>query len=74
MYYFGDALGDIKKIKALPDGHLDLESLPAHARKIQLREGKEEVTHRDLGGTVSLLTVAVQQLLERVEVLEKKCK
>ena len=27
---------------------------------------------RDLGATISLLTVAVQQLVDRVEVLEKK--
>ena len=33
-YYFGNALSDIKGIKGTADGHLDMSSLPAFARKI----------------------------------------
>jgi hypothetical protein len=33
--------------------------------------GQETIEGRDLGAMVSMLTVAVQQLLERIEILEK---
>jgi hypothetical protein len=85
MYYFGDALTEIKKIKGLPDGHLDYSTLPPFARKtIVLKEDRGEKDKddkpvltetcedgRDLGAMISMLTVAVQQLTERVEKLEK---
>ncbi|MBE3126166.1 MAG: hypothetical protein IMZ57_10990 [Acidobacteria bacterium] len=64
MFYKGDAIAEIKKIKTKPNGHLDMDSMPPFA-----------VTpsgDRNLGAMVSMLTVAVQQLLNRLEKLEKK--
>lgn len=75
-YYFGDALSEIKKIKGKRDGHLDLSSLPAFARTTITRkdkDGKEIVEDgRDIGAMVSILTKAVQELTERIEVLENR--
>jgi hypothetical protein len=76
-YYFGDALLDIKKIKGNSDGHLDMSSLPSYARKIVERKdkktGKTIVDEgRDLGAMISILTKAVQELTERIEVLENR--
>ena len=97
MYYFGDALRDIKGIKGQEDGHLDFNTLPAFAKKerriniyrkeiviikgvgedagseaVEIKTKTGEVTEpvRDLGAMVSILTVAVQQLLLRIEKLE----
>jgi hypothetical protein len=63
-HYFGDALAEIKKIKGKKDGHLDMESMPPFA--------VAENGGRDLGALISMLVVAVQQLTDRVEKLEKK--
>lgn len=63
-HYFGDALSEIKKIKGKDDGHLDMKTLPAFATAPN--------GGRDIGAMVSMLTVAVQQLAERIEKLEKK--
>jgi len=87
-HYFGDALSEIKKIKGKADGHLDFDTMPVFAKKMQEKaiskviknkDGKEEFISeivmeegRDLGAMISMLTVAVQQLLERIEILEKK--
>jgi hypothetical protein len=85
-YYTGDAVTEIKKIKALPDGHLDFTTLPEFARCMVTtgkadsgekdKDGKSvmvdvKTERRDLGAMISMLTVAVQQLTERVEKLEK---
>lgn len=61
-YYFGDALTEIKKIKGKPDGNLDFGTMPKFA---VAKDGG-----RDLGAMISMLIVAIQQLLERVEKLE----
>jgi hypothetical protein len=88
MYYVGDALTELKPIKATPDGHLDFTTLPAfatHERETVIPEEQlvtqpevlggmtpeevlvvEVVLERDLGAMISMLTVAVQQLEERV--------
>jgi len=65
-YYTGDALTEIRKIKAKPDGRLDFDTMPAFAVS---KDGC-----RDIGAMVSILTVAIQQLLERLEILEKEIK
>ena len=63
MFYKGDALKEIAGIKILPDGHLDMKTLPKFATSPN--------GGRDLGAMVSILTVAIQQLLARIEKLEK---
>ena len=68
-YFFGDALSEIRKIKGKKDGHLDMSTLPAFARKTIKRKdetGKEVVEDvRDLGAMISILTKAIQELDER---------
>lgn len=75
-YYFGDALSDIRKIKGKKDGHLDMTTLPVFAKKTikhKDKTGKEVVEDvRDIGAMVSMLTKAVQELTERIEVLENR--
>jgi len=81
-FYKGDALAEIKNIKA-KGNKIDHSSLPDFVRKsIKLEEladpnDPNSVVEtieegRDLGAMVSMLTVAVQQLTERIEELEKK--
>jgi hypothetical protein len=82
-YYVGDAISEIKKIKALPDGHLDFTTLPEFAKRRFLADNGQKDKHgkavmvetrpeeRDLGAMISMLTVAVQQLNERLEKVEK---
>jgi hypothetical protein len=83
-YYVGDALEELRKIKALPDGHLDFATLPTFAKKTKTlradsgekdKDGKAVLTEvvteeRNLGAMISMLTVAIQQLTERIEKLE----
>jgi hypothetical protein len=82
--YDGDALSEIKRIKN-KDGELDHDTLPEFVKKeIKLTSVKEEggrevkeviVTQgRDIGAMVTMLTVAIQQLLDRLEKLEAKIK
>jgi hypothetical protein len=68
MFYQGDAVSEIKKIKATKDGHLDFSTMPDFAVKDKEIVGSEQ---RDLGAMISMLTVAVQQLTDRIEKLEK---
>jgi len=80
-FYAGNALAEIKKIKG-KNGKIDHSTLPEFARsRIKLKhkdpndpntiiESVEE--GRNLGSMVSILTIAVQQLTERIEVLESK--
>ena len=81
-FFKGDALAEIKKIKGV-NGEVDHGTLPDFARvkkqaaKIKKVKGKdveifEEVEERDLGAMISILTVGIQQLTERLEKLEKK--
>ena len=71
-YYFGDALKELKKVKGMDDGHLDLMTLPEFAQSQEVRGEQEVVVGRDLGAMVSMLTVAVQQLAARLDKLEQK--
>lgn len=71
----GDALDSIKRIKGekKEKGLIDHSTLPAFARvRVKATKRSEEYDGRDIGAMVSVLTVGIQQLVERVEVLEDK--
>ncbi len=68
--YTGDALAEIRAIKKTSDGSIDHETLPTFARaKLTLDNDGEikEEEGRDIGNMVSVLTVAVQQLLDKID-------
>jgi hypothetical protein len=82
--YNGDALSEIKRIKN-KDGEIDHDTLPEFVKKeIKLTSEKgeygrkvKEVTveqGRDIGAMVTMLTVAIQQIADRLEKLEAKIK
>lgn len=68
-FFDGDALMELKKVKG-KNGEIDHSTLPKFAQKKVKKEDGEEVG-RDLGAMISILTVAVQQLTERIEKLER---
>lgn len=71
----GDALDSIKRIKGEKKqrGLIDHSTLPAFARvRVKGTKRSEEYDGRDIGAMVSVLTVGIQQLVERVETLEEK--
>lgn len=69
-HFVGDALAAIRGISGNAEGQLDHSTLPDFARaRVEGAEGKIE-KGRNLSAMVSLLTVAIQQLLARVEKLE----
>jgi hypothetical protein len=75
-FYIGDAITEIKKIKPTTDGHLDFSTLPEFVKKMVIRTDKDSgktilQEERDIGATISMLTVAIQQLTKRIEDLEK---
>lgn len=83
--YEGDALAALIKIKG-KGGKIDHSTLPAFARHTtttQVDTGEKDAENkpiledtieegRDLGAMISMLTVAVKQLSERLEKVEKK--
>lgn len=80
-FFDGDALAAVRGIRGTPSGEIDHKSLPEFAaRKLKhtkrervgprMVEREVEEDGRDIGAMVSVLTVAVQQLLDRVEALE----
>lgn len=80
-FYDGDALKEIKKIRG-KNGKLDHKTLPPFARKTivmpaekdekgKVVRGERSEDGRDLGAMISMLTVAVQQLTDRIEKLEE---
>ena len=82
--YDGDALLEIRKIKS-KDGEIDHDTLPEFVKKeIKLTRVKEENDEktkeviieqgRDIGAMVTMLTVAMQQIADRLEKLEEKIK
>lgn len=85
-FFEGDALAEIKKIKGDGKGGIDHTSLPLFAQKEikhqlkqdkRLKKGDVQLNPvsepgRDLGAMISILTVAVQQITDRLEKLEKK--
>lgn len=81
-YFDGDAVGELIKVKG-KDGEVDHNSLPEFTKakiKIPIFDvdgniiGSYEADGRDLGATISMLTVAIKQLNERIEYLESKTK
>jgi hypothetical protein len=71
----GDALDSIKRIKGEKKerGLIDHSTLPAFARvRVKGTKKSAEYDGRDIGAMVSVLTVGIQQLVERVEELENK--
>lgn len=61
-FYDGDALSEIIKIKG-KDGEIDHTTLPLFVRRIIKGKDGIDSDGRDLGATISMLTVAVQQLV-----------
>ena len=81
--FAGDAAGLIKNIKAKPDtvnagqwGELDHDTLPIGVLVERIERDKDDkpitVQRRNLSNMVSLLTRGVQELVERVEILESR--
>ena len=70
-YFEGDALAEIKNIKG-KNGEIDHATLPEFARRKLKNDNDEEIDGRDLGAMISILVKSNQQLLERIEQLEKK--
>ncbi len=80
-FYEGDAIEEIKKISGI-DGKIDHDSLPefVKVKKIRTKSIKDEDGEieeieieedgRDLGASISVLTVAIQQIALRLEELE----
>jgi hypothetical protein len=72
-YSSGDALKELQKIKG-KNGKIDHASLPDFARMIQKHQDKKKGTvidtTRDLGATITMLTVAIQQLSAQVDSLK----
>lgn len=71
----GDALDSIKRIKGEKKerGLIDHSTLPTFARvRVKGTRKSAEYDGRDIGAMVSVLTVGIQQLVERVEALEEK--
>ena len=75
-FYEGDALTEIKKIKGKSNSkykgvkEIDHSTLPSFVRRQHVEPDKSVTEERDLGAMISVLTVAVQQLTERIEELE----
>lgn len=73
--YNDDALEAIKRIKGEKGnrGLIDHSTLPAFARvRVKATRKSKEYDGRDIGAMVSVLTVGIKQLVERVEELESK--
>lgn len=71
--YNGDALAEMKNITNDAQGRISHKTLPAFARaKFTDPSTGQETEGRNIGNMVSILTKAVQQLAEKLEVAEKK--
>jgi hypothetical protein len=73
-YYSGDAIKELRKVKG-KDGQIDHATLPDFTKVIRSHIDKKTKktiidTTRDLGATISMLTVAVQQLSAQVDSLK----
>ena len=71
--YSGDALKELKRTRSNAQGKIIHQTLPrfARAKFIDAATG-EETEGRNIGNMVSVLTRAVQQLMEKLEVAERK--
>ena len=83
-FYEGNALSEIAKIKG-KNGKIDHTTLPSFVHKVgkkivygldgeskKMVAGEEDESRRDLGAMISMLTVAVQQLNDKIKILENK--
>jgi hypothetical protein len=74
-FYDGDALKEIKKISS-KDGKIDHNTLPKTVKAdivVNLEDGTKAIEDgRDLGAMISVLTKAVQQLTEKLEITENE--
>lgn len=71
--YAGDALAELKNVVNDAQGRISHKTLPAPARaKLTDPATGQEIEGRSIGGMVSVLTKAVQQLTEKLEAAEKK--
>jgi hypothetical protein len=71
--YAGDALSELKNVINDAQGRINHKTLPAFARaKFTDPSTGQETEGRNIGNMVSILTKAVQQLTEKLEVAEKK--
>lgn len=70
-WYSGDALKALRGVSGNKRG-INHRTLPSFARRSTRATGGKPQDGRDLGATVTLLTRAVQQLIDRVEELEAK--
>lgn len=69
-FYDGDALEELSRAKGDGEGGIDHSSLPMFAQKKVINQRNKglqsnEETGRDLGAMISILTKAVQQLIEK---------
>lgn len=69
-FYDGDALEELSMVKGDGEGGIDHSSLPEFAQKKVINQRNKglqsnEETGRDLGAMISILTKAVQQLIEK---------
>ena len=71
--YSGDALKELRRTRSNAQGKIIHQTLPrfARAKFIDAATG-EETEGRNIGNMVSVLTRAVQQLMEKLEIAERK--
>lgn len=70
-WFKGDALEALRGVKGSEDGQIDKTTLPESLKIRVERDGVVE-EERNLSATISALTVAVQQLAERLEDVERR--
>ena len=73
--FLGDGIEAIRNIKADENGQIDHNTLPEFARSkyTEITENGEIVKDgRDVGNMVSVLTTAMQQLINKVEIMNNK--
>lgn len=71
--YNGDALAELKNVVNDAQGRISHKTLPAFARATFTDQATGQQTEcRNIGNMVSILTKAIQQLTEKLEIAEKK--
>jgi hypothetical protein len=70
--YTGDALAEIQKIKPDHKGDINHNLLPDFAKSTYRDQEGKEKPGRDIGAMVSVLTVAIQQLIAKNEELNER--
>lgn len=70
-YYEGDAIKELSAIKGITETkEIDHSTLPEFVKVVKTDAKGKEVQERDLGAMISMLTVAIKQLNERLTKLE----